>query len=307
MVSFESIRCYCAAALSYCASLRLMRRARRDFEKDYRAFYRDGESKGRDVGMPILVRGTSRELGIVLVHGFLSAPRELAELADFLGHCGYWIYVVRVKGHGTSADDLARTTADEWRESVDAAFEALSGICKRVVLGGFSFGGGLALDCAARHQGRIAAVFAACPPLRLQNLSSRFAPSLNVWNRLMEYLHLEQGKTEFVEIGPERPEINYNRLPVASLVAMERFMDDLESRLPTITVPALIIQSSSDPVVDPAGSWQLFESLGSPHKKYKMFDFNRHGILSGPGSFPVHAMIGDFIVHLQISDKTQTD
>jgi len=250
--------------------------------------------------MPILVRGTSRELGIVLVHGFMSAPRELAELADYLGNRGYWVYVVRVKGHGTSADDLARTTADEWRKSVDAAFEALSGMCKQVVLGGFSFGGGLALDCAARHHGGIAAVFAVCPPLRLQNLSSRFAPSLNIWNRLMDYLHLEQGKAEFVEIVPERPGINYHRLPIASLVALERFMDDLESRLPTITVPALIIQSSGDPVVDPVGSRLLFESLGSPHKEYKMFDFNRHGILSGPDSFPVHAVIGDFIERLHI-------
>lgn len=273
---------------------RVLRRVDQEFEADYRTFFRTGESKERDIGRPYLIKGRSRKVGVVLVHGFLAAPRELSELADYLGKQGLWVAVVRLKGHGTSPDDLALRNGDDWRESVDSVFAALKMICKKVVLVGFSFGGGLALDCTARNR-NVAGVVAVCPPLRLQDFSSRIAPSLDIWNRLMTAVHYQKGKLEFLEITPEHPDINYHRLPVAGLAALEQFMSELEERLPSITTPTLIIQSQGDPVVDPEGSRLLFERLGSPQKEYRLFDFARHGILMGEGAGKVHTAIGEFI------------
>jgi len=277
---------------------RLLRRADEEFEADYRTFFRTGESKERDIGRPFLSKGRSRELGVVLVHGFLAAPQEVSELAGYLESQGLWVAAVRLKGHGTSPDDLALRSGDDWRESVDSGYAALNMVCKRVVVVGFSFGGGLALDCAARNR-NVAGVAAVCPPLRLQDFSSRVAPSLEIWNRLMTAVHYQKGKREFVEISPEHPDINYHRLPVAGLVALEQFMGELEAQLPDITTPALIIQSQGDPVVDPEGSRLLFERLGSPQKEYRLFDIPRHGILLGEGSDKVHAVIGEFIERIR--------
>lgn len=277
---------------------RLLRRADQEFEEDYRTFFRTGESKAREVGRPYLIRGRSRQLGVVLVHGFLAAPREVAGLADCLGKQGLWVSVVRLKGHGTSPDDLALRTAADWRESVDSAYAALAMVCRRVVMVGFSFGGGLSLDCAERNR-PIAGVVAVCPPLKLQDLSSRFAPSLDIWNRLMHAMHYQKGQREFFEVTPEHPDINYHRLPVAGLVELEKFMADLETRLPGIRTPALIIQSQGDPVVDPQGTRLLFAQLGSPHKGYRLFDYARHGILMGEGAGEVYAAIGEFIKNLK--------
>lgn len=235
---------------------------------------------------------------MVLVHGFLAAPRELSGLADHLGKQGVWVAVVRLKGHGTSPEDLVLRSGEDWRESVDRGYAALKMICKKIVVVGFSFGGGLALDSAARNKD-LAAVVAICLPLRLQDFSSRLAPSLDIWNRLMDAMHYRKGKLEFLDIIPEHPDINYHRLPVAGLVAMEQFMGELEERLPYITTPALIIQSKGDPVVDPAGTRQLYERLGSPRKEYLQFDFARHGILLGEGSGKVHAAIGEFIAKIR--------
>ncbi|MBC7961819.1 MAG: alpha/beta fold hydrolase, partial [Steroidobacteraceae bacterium] len=273
---------------------RLLRRADEEFETDYSTFFRTGESKERDIGRPYLIMGRSRKMGVVLVHGLLAAPRELSELAGYLGKQGLWVVVVRLKGHGTSPDDLALRSCDDWRESVDSAYAALRLACKKVVLVGFSFGGGLALDCAARIR-NVAGVVAVCPPLRLQDFSSRFAPSLDIWNKLMTAVHYHKGKREFLEIVPEHPDINYHRLPVAGLAALEQFMSELEAQLPRITTPTLIIQSQGDPVVDPEGSRLLFEQLGSPQKEYRSFDFARHGILLGEGSDQVYIAIGEFI------------
>jgi len=277
---------------------RLLRRADEEFEADYRTFFRTGESRERDIGRPYLLKGRSRKLGVVLVHGFLAAPKELAELAGFLGKQGLWVAAVRLKGHGTTPDDLVLRTADDWRESVDSAYAALSMVCQRVVLVGFSFGGGLALDCAARNR-TVAGVVAVSPPVRLHKFSSRFASSLDIWNRVMSAMHYEKGKHEFVEISPEHPDINYHRLPVAALAALKQCMDQLEVQLPDIATPALIIQSQGDPIVDPEGTKLLFERLGSPQKEYRLFDFTRHGILSGEGSGKVHSVIGEFIDRLR--------
>ncbi len=273
---------------------RLLRRADEEFEKDYTTFFRTGESKARDIGRPYLIKGRSRKVGLVLVHGFLAAPREVSELAGYLGKQGLWVAVVRLKGHGTSPDDLALRGGDDWRESVDGAYAALDVVCKRVIVAGFSFGGGLALDCAARIRD-VAGVVAVSPPLRLQDFSSRFAPSLDIWNRLMSAVHYQKGKREFLEISPEHPDINYQRLPVAGLAALEEFMSELEKQLPDITTPALVIQSLGDPVVDPDGSKLLFKLLGSSQKEYRQYDFTRHGILSGEGAGKVHAAIGEFV------------
>lgn len=283
-----------ARIVRYLTARRVLGRAVREYENDYRTFFRTGESKGREIGRPILLRGTSRDLGILLVHGLLAAPRELAELAGYLAQRGVWVYAVRLKGHGTTADDLACRNAEDWRESVDAGLAALSNICKRVVVGGFSFGGGLALDCAARV-GEVAGVFAVCPPQRLQDISSRFAPTVAAWNRIMDLIHFRDGKMEFVEIVLEHPEINYSRLPVAAVTELERFMKELEPRLAGISAPALVVQSQRDPVVDAAGSRRLFERLGSQVKQYRLFESDRHGILSGSGAERVHALIWEFI------------
>jgi esterase/lipase len=71
-------------------------------------------------------------------------------------------------------------------------------------------------------------------------------------------------------------------------------MEKVNSRLSMIGMPSLVIQSKGDPVVDPRGSKELFEKIGSTEKSYRTFDMNRHGILLGEGSDAVHAVIGEF-------------
>jgi esterase/lipase/1-acyl-sn-glycerol-3-phosphate acyltransferase len=272
----------------------LERQALEEFEADYQQFYRPGESKERRVGAPVLLRGRSRRLGIVLVHGYLSAPREVAELAAYLNGKGFWVYQVRLKGHGTSPEDLALRSGKDWVESVDLGFALMSALCQRVVLGGFSFGGGVALDCASRVK-NLAGVFAVCPPQRLLDISSRFTPAVTAWNRVMDLISYREGKMEFVETVPERPEINYARLPIAGLRKMGRFMRELEPKLEKISIPVQVLQADGDPVVDPQGSRRLFDMLGSGEKSYQKFPLQRHGILAGSGSEEVHAAIGGFV------------
>jgi esterase/lipase len=176
----------------------------------------------------------------------------------------------------------------------------MSCICKRIAIGGFSTGAGLALEMATRIK-NLAGVFAVSAPLRLKDLSSRFAPAVDMWNRLMDRAHRVGPKKEYAENKPENPHINYLRNPISGVKELERLMDNLEPKLPDIQIPALVVQSSGDPVVDPKGSRRIFELIGTSEKEYTLFNFNRHGILLGSGSEKVHKTIGEFVNQLKKS------
>jgi esterase/lipase/1-acyl-sn-glycerol-3-phosphate acyltransferase len=275
----------------------LLREALEEFEADYRRYQIPDESKPMEVGRPFLVPGRSKKLGIVLCHGYMAAPLEVRGLADFLGRMGYWVYAPRLRGHGTSPEDLASRSYQDWADSLDRAYAIMSGICRRVAAGGFSTGAALALNLAARV-GNLAGVFAVSAPMRLRDFNARFAPAVDAWNRFMGMAGRSGAKMEFVENRPENPHINYLRNPVSGVREIERLMDDLEPRLADIRIPSLVVQSSGDPVVDPRGSEKIFKLLGDRDKKYVLFNFNRHGILMGEGSEMVYRIIGDFLRQL---------
>ena len=276
----------------------LLQKAHFDYDADYKQYYLEGESKSMHVGRPFLIKGHSKELGIVLSHGYMAAPPEVKALAEFLGRKGYWVYAPRLKGHGTSPDDLALRSYHEWIASLEEGYGVISSICRRVVVGGFSTGAGLALELASRVDD-IAGVFAVSAPLRLQDLATKFVPAVDAWNKLMDLVKRDGAKKEFVDNNPENPHINYFRNPIAGVRELERLMDDLEPRLKHIHAPALVVQADGDPVVNPKGAKTIFKRLGSEDKTYVVFSFDRHGILLGDGSYRVHRAIGDFVDHLK--------
>jgi esterase/lipase len=139
-------------------------------------------------------------------------------------------------------------------------------------------------------------VFAVSAPMRLKDFSSKFAPAVDMWNRIMERARQVGAKKEFVENKPENPHINYLRNPISGVVELERLMDELEAKLPGLSVPALVVQSRGDPVVDPRGSRKIYDLIGSQNKEYMLFNFERHGILLGEGSHRIHKAIGEFIL-----------
>lgn len=272
----------------------LIRRAYREFEQDYRNHFAEEHSKPKSVGEPFLIRGASRDIGVVLIHGYMAAPLEIRSLAEYLGRQGLWVYAPRVKGHGTAPEDLAQVTFRQWQHSAEIGYAIMRCLCRRVIVGGFSNGGALALDLAARIED-IEAVFAIAPPLRLKDLSSRLVPAVDVWNRFMKRFHMEDARMEFVENRPENPHINYRRNPIAGVRQLERLMNAIGPELAGLMAPVLIIQGQGDPVVNPKGSIRLFQRLGSLDKTYILVSLNRHGIVNGEGSQRVFRVLWDFI------------
>lgn len=276
-----------------------IRKNLKEYEEDYARFFIEGESKSKEIGRPVLLRGRSRKVGVVLSHGYMAAPAEVLSLAEYLAAKGYWVYLPRLRGHGTAPEDLARCSFKEWIYSMEDGYILMRNLCRHVVMGGFSTGAALALELSSRLR-NIVGVFAVSTPLRLQYLTSKLAPVVDTWNKLMGKVRLNDARMDFVENQPENPHINYLRNPVSGVRELERLMNYLEPKLSDITVPALVVQSKDDPVVNPSGSELIFNLLGSIDKQYVLFNFNRHGILLGEGCRRVHHAIGDFMDQLVI-------
>ena len=265
------------------------------FAADYLAHRREGESKPPEIGAPFLLTSFRRRFGVLLVHGYLAAPEEVRPLAEFLHRRGCTVYAVRLPGHGTSPDDLAGRTWEEWLASVERGYLILANTCRNVILGGFSMGAGLVFLAAAGRLPKVRAVFGINPPVRLRKRSAKLVPAVALWDKLVERIATSQEHARFVPNDPENPDINYTRNPLSSLNELMELMDRVAERLKEVSVPALVIQGSEDPVVHPEGSEELYQKLGAAQKELAVFPSARHVIIRGDDSERIHARVWDFV------------
>jgi len=265
-----------------------------EFNKDYNEYYIEDESKKKRIGRPLFLTHKKQTAGILLIHGYMAAPEEMKAFAMYLHEKSFTIYAPRLKGHGTAPEDLAVTKFEQWIESVEEAFVVLRHSCDQVVVGGFSTGAGLALDLSTRVDD-IAALFAVAPPMRLKDLGSYFVPAIDAWNTMIKKIHLDSIAKEFIENNPENPNINYVRNPIAGMHELEKLMEQLEVKLKDIDKPTLVVQSRNDPVVNSSGTLKLFDKLGAGFKEYYIFDYAKHGILTGSGVKRIYIAIENFI------------
>jgi esterase/lipase/1-acyl-sn-glycerol-3-phosphate acyltransferase len=274
---------------------RFLRLAKQEFAADYKEHRREGESKPRRIGAPTLYRRFRAKTGVLLVHGYMAAPEEVRPLAEYLHQHGYTVFIPRLRGHGTSPEDLALRTWEDWLQSVERGYLVLANSCEDVVLGGFSVGAGLALFAATNLLYKVRAVFAINCAMRLRRRSARLAPAVVLWNKLVDKLVKDDSRRHFVPNEPENPHINYLRNPIRGVKELMELMDELSKRIGRVNVPALLIQSSDDPVVHPEGSKRIYEGLGSQDKELIMFNSHRHGILRGDVSERVFARVLEFL------------
>ena len=274
---------------------KFLRIAKQEFDFDYEAYWREGESKPKNIGAPNFYRKFRPKAGILLVHGYLAAPEEVRPLAEYLHQQGYTVFTPRLRGHGTSPEDLALRTWEDWLQSVERGYMILASSAKDVVLGGFSMGAGLALFAATNILYKVKAVFAINCAMRLRRRTAKLAPAVVLWNRLVDKLVKDEGRRHFVPNEPENPHINYFRNPISGVKELMELMEQLSHRLELVKVPTLLIQSSEDPVVHPEGSKEVYENLGSEDKELIMLNSDRHGILRGELSQRVFDRIAEFL------------
>jgi carboxylesterase len=96
--------------------------------------------------------GGQDDTGVLLIHGFTASATETRPLADFIRQrTGWRCKGILLPGHGTTVEEMERTTAEEWLREAEAGYAALAKDCSRVFLAGVSMGAVLCCHVALNH------------------------------------------------------------------------------------------------------------------------------------------------------------
>lgn len=263
------------------------------FEEEYQKYLHKAPAQD-DKGAPIVLYEASYDVGVVLSHGYISSPKELRTLAEYLFVKGINVHVIRLRGHGTDPEALKEVRFEEWERDFERAFVAMRQVCDTVFIGGFSMGGLLALEHASQYKAD--GVIAINSALKLHDLRvSYVVPTLHFFNEMIAHLHAE-GIMEWIDNShSEQPEVNYPKHPLASVAQMELLMTKVESSLQNVTAPILIIQSDNDPIVKQESGKLIYDGISSKDKNLLILPREKHSILADEGCDEVFEAVLGFI------------
>ncbi|HYT29348.1 MAG TPA: alpha/beta fold hydrolase [Actinomycetota bacterium] len=195
--------------------------------------------------------------GALLLHGFTGSPASMRPMGRFLADHGMTVVGPRLPGHGTSVEDLAGTTWQDWEREAEAALAELTAKCQNVTVAGLSMGGGLAIHLAAKHPERLQGVVAINSYIHDPRLA--FAPI----GRL--FMRTRPGVVNDIK-KPGQDEVGYPRVPLAALPSLAKLLKTVVADLPSVTAPLLVFSSLEDHVAKPANSALVMQRAGSAQK-----------------------------------------
>lgn len=279
-----------------------------NFNSDYQIYFDEKLSKDKSIGAPFFldseVKSSSKvkRVGVLISHGYKSAPKEVEPLAKFLNGFGFKVYASRLKGHGTAPINLKDVSWEDWYYGMQRGYAALQNICSKIIIVGFSTGGLLALLSSARKNKakKLSGIISINAALKLRDIKARMVPGINIWNELLEKLNIEKGKFEYVDDRPENPDINYSRNYLKGVEQLEGLMHLVEKHLQEISSKALIIQSSNDPVVNPVSGKIIYEKIHSSEKFFSEIESSHHCVITGTEKEEVFEVVREFIHKLKL-------
>ncbi len=87
----------------------------------------------------------------LLLHGFACSPHTMRSLGARLSRAGYHVYAPLLPGHGESLYDFNQVQVEDWLEAALASFDYLQRDHQTIAVAGFSMGGTLGMQLAARR------------------------------------------------------------------------------------------------------------------------------------------------------------
>ena len=201
---------------------------------------------------------TGGAAGALVIHGFTGCPQSMRGLAEAFAAAGFTVELPRLPGHGTTVEDMAGTTWDDWSGTVESTYRDLAGRCDRVVAAGLSMGGTLAVWLAAHHP-ELAGVVAVNAAIGMGDETAH----KGLEDLLAQGVEMLPGVAGDIA-DPGAEELGYDQAPVRSMLSLSRAMVDLEARLDQVRCPVLVMNSPQDHVVPPDASDRLAAAVAGP-------------------------------------------
>lgn len=196
-------------------------------------------------------------VGVFLCHGFTATPAVMVPLAEKLHAQGYTVAGPLLPGHGTTPFELNRCRWEDWVAGAEEVYQQLAATCTRVLVGGESLGGLIALYLAAAHP-EIAGILAFSPALQLY--SRVVAAQVRLFWPWRPFADKPEGP-------PSRADAYWQGYRVNALAGVQQMLQlqqVVRQRLERITQPLLVVQGRLDRTVAAAGPALLVRETHSP-------------------------------------------
>lgn len=195
-------------------------------------------------------------VGVLLSHGFTGSPASMTPWGRHLAERGHTVRVPRLPGHGTTWKDMNTTRWQDWYGEVDAALTELRASCERVVVGGLSMGGCLALRLAEQRPADVDALVLVNPAVNLTRFDVKLVPALQWIVPSMPGIGNDIKK-------PGQDEVGYDRTPLRALASQLAMWKDVRGGLGKVTQPLLLFRSTDDHLVDPSSQRIILDGVSS--------------------------------------------
>lgn len=199
-------------------------------------------------------------VGVVLCHGFTGSPASMRPWAEFLARHGYSVRLPLLPGHGTTWQEMNRTTWQQWFEAQADAYQELRARCDHVFVFGLSMGGTITLRLA-QHFDDVAGIVLVNASVHTDDPRAKFA-------RVLQYVlpSLPGVGNDIKKPGVD--EYCYERLPIRAFVQLQDFWKNVSQDITKVSQPALIFSSADDHIVEPSNARWIAENITSTDKTF---------------------------------------
>lgn len=232
---------------------------------------------------------------ILLLHGFTGTPYEMRPVGEYFYNKGFNVFCPRLKGHGTTEEELNNCRFYDWIESAEMGLNYLKRKSDKVYVLGLSMGGLLALKLASVHQ-EIEKVIVIASPLYLRGENNLFVQATRIpfFRYLVKSVTKPEPKDErYREIWRRNP--SYRGVPTRASYEFYKLMQNVRRSLKNVTQSLMFVYSRDDTDVH-FGNLSLMISLVGSRDIFVHIAKNMgHLITLEEGNYEVFEKIFQFI------------
>ncbi len=196
------------------------------------------------------------DVAVLLVHGFTGTPQSLRDWAEHHAAAGLTVRLPRLPGHGTTWQELNRTRWPDWYAAAERELLDLAASGHRVVVGGLSMGGALALRLAQEHPDLVAGLVLVNPAVLVED---RRLAALPVLRHLVP--SFPAIGNDIRKQGPV--ELAYDRTPLHAAWSLLQLLAAVRADLPRVVSPLLVLHSPQDHVVPPSSTAAVLSGVST--------------------------------------------